>query len=61
LLQAGRLGHEISPAQRKAWPVVESAGQIVWMRSFPPSKDFASNSGEAVLIEEIKMITEAGE
>ena len=61
LLQAGRLGHEISPAQRKAWPVVESAGQIVWMRSFPPSKDFASNSGEAVLIEEIKMATEAGE
>jgi tRNA(Ile)-lysidine synthase len=61
LLQAGRLGHEISPAQRKAWPVVESAGQIVWMRSFPPSKDFASNSGDAVLIEEIKMTTEAGE
>ena len=61
LLQAGRLGHEISPAQRKAWPVVESAGQIVWMRSFPPSKDFACNSGEAVLIEEIKMTTEAGE
>ncbi|MFL6390085.1 MAG: tRNA lysidine(34) synthetase TilS [Terriglobales bacterium] len=61
LLQAGRLGHEISPAQRKAWLVVESAGQIVWMRSFPPSKDFASNSGDAVLIEEIKMTTEAGE
>jgi tRNA(Ile)-lysidine synthase len=61
LLQAGRLGHEICPAQRKAWPVIESAGQIVWMRSFPPSKDFASNSGEAVLIEEITMTTEAGE
>jgi tRNA(Ile)-lysidine synthase len=61
LLQASRLGHEISPAQRKAWPVIESAGQIVWMRSFPPSKDFASNSGEAVLIEEITMTTEAGE
>jgi tRNA(Ile)-lysidine synthetase-like protein len=61
LLQAGRLGHEISPAERKAWPVIESAGQIVWMRSFPPSKDFASNSGEAVLIEEITMTTEAGE
>ncbi len=61
LLQAGRLGHEISPAQRKAWPVAESAGQIVWMRSFPPSKDFASNSGDAVLIEEIEMTTEAGE
>jgi tRNA(Ile)-lysidine synthase len=61
LLQSGRLGQEISPTQRKAWPVIESAGQIVWMRSFPASKDFASNSGDAVLIEEITMTTEAGE
>ena len=61
LLQPGRLGREISPAQRKAWPVIESAGQIVWMRSFPVSQDFASNSGEAVLIEEIIMTTEAGQ
>jgi tRNA(Ile)-lysidine synthase len=61
LLQPGRLGHEISPAQRKAWPVIESAGQIVWMRSFPASKDFASSSGDAVLIEEITMTTEAAE
>jgi len=61
LLQAGRLGHAISAAERKAWPVIESAGQIIWMRSFPASKLFASNSGEAVLIEEITMTTEAGE
>lgn len=61
LLQPGRLGHEISAAQRKAWPVIESAGQIVWMRSFPASKDFASDSEDAVLIEEITMTTEAGE
>jgi tRNA(Ile)-lysidine synthase len=61
LLQSGRLGYELSPAQRKAWPVIESAGQIVWMRSFPASKDFAANSGEAVLIEEANMNTEAGE
>jgi tRNA(Ile)-lysidine synthase len=61
LLQAGRLGHEISPDQRKSWPVIESAGQIIWMRSFPASKDFASSSGDAVLIEEITMTTEAGE
>jgi tRNA(Ile)-lysidine synthase len=54
LLQSCRLGYELSPAQRKAWPVIESAGQIVWMRSFPPSQDFAANSGDAVLIEEIK-------
>jgi len=61
LLQSGRLGHEISPAQRKAWPVIESAGQIVWMRSFPASQDFAGNSGNAILIEEITMSTEAAE
>lgn len=61
LLQPGRLGHEISTAQRKAWPVIESAGQIVWMRSFPASKDFASSSGDAVLIEEITMTTEVAE
>lgn len=62
LLQAGRLGHEVSPDQRKAWPVIESAGQIVWMRSFPVSQLFSSRSGDAaVLIEEITMITEAGQ
>jgi tRNA(Ile)-lysidine synthase len=61
LLQPGRLGQEFSPAQRKAWPVIESAGQIVWMRSFPVSQDFASNCGDAVLIEEIKMTREAHE
>jgi tRNA(Ile)-lysidine synthase len=54
LLQPGRLGQELSAAQRKAWPVIESAGQIVWMRSYPASQDFVSNSGDAVLIEEIK-------
>jgi len=61
LLQAGRLGHEISSAQRKAWPVIESAGQIIWMRSFPASQLFACSSGNAVLIEEISMTKEAGE
>jgi tRNA(Ile)-lysidine synthase len=61
LLQPGRLGQEISPAQRKAWPVIESAGQIVWMRAFPASQQFANSSGDAVLIEEITMATEAGE
>jgi len=61
LLQSGRLGYELSPAQRKAWPVIESAGQIVWMRSFPPSQDFVGDSGDSVLIEETIMTTEAGE
>jgi hypothetical protein len=32
--------------------VIEYAGQIVWMRGFPVSRDFASSSGDAILIEE---------
>ena len=55
LLQPARLGQQFSLVQRKAWPVIESAGQIVWMRGFPVSRDFASSSGDAVLIEEMKM------
>ncbi|HEY1526693.1 MAG TPA: tRNA lysidine(34) synthetase TilS [Candidatus Angelobacter sp.] len=61
LLQPGRLGQEFSSAERKNWPVIESAGQIVWMRGFPVSQDFASRSGDAVLIEEVKMSAEAEE
>jgi tRNA(Ile)-lysidine synthase len=53
LLQPCRLGQEFSSAQRNIWPVIESAGQIVWMRGFHVSHDFASSSGDAVLIEEI--------
>jgi tRNA(Ile)-lysidine synthase len=54
LLQPGRLGDAFSLAQRKTWPVIESAGQIVWMRGFPVSRNFASSSGDAILIEEMK-------
>lgn len=62
LLQPGRLGEAFSLAQRKTWPVIESAGQIVWMRGFPVSRDFAgSNSGDAILIEEMNMNAEAQE
>ena len=53
LLQPARMGEELSSAQRSIWPVIESAGQIVWMRGFHASHDFASSSGDAVLIEEI--------
>jgi tRNA(Ile)-lysidine synthase len=60
LLQPGRLGQQFSLAQRKVWPVIESAGRIVWMRGFPVPQDFASHSGDAVLIEEMKMSAEAG-
>jgi tRNA(Ile)-lysidine synthase len=61
LLQPGRLGQQFSLVLRKKWPVIESAGQIVWMRGFPVSQDFASNSGDAVLIEEMIMSAEAEE
>src|SRR5215471_11685493 len=53
LLQPGRLSQEPRPAERKLWPVIESAGAIVWMRGFPVPEAFAARSGEAVLIEEI--------
>jgi tRNA(Ile)-lysidine synthase len=52
LLQPGRIGRTLSPEERKVWPVIESAGQIVWMRGFPVSRNFAYRAGDAVLIEE---------
>jgi tRNA(Ile)-lysidine synthase len=55
LLQPGRLGREVSPAQRRVWPVVESAGQIVWVRGFPAPEALAARVGEAVLIEELTL------
>jgi len=55
LLQRGRIGHELLPAERSAWPVIESAGQLVWMRGFPVPQAFAAKSGEAVLIEEVTL------
>jgi tRNA(Ile)-lysidine synthase len=61
LLQPARLGQELSSAQRSVWPVIESAGQIVWMRGFHVSHDFASRSGDAVLIEEMQMNAEVEE
>ena len=61
LLQPARLGTKFSSFERRTWPVIESSGQIVWMRGFPVPRDFSSTSGEAVLIEEMKMRTEAEE
>src|SRR5215471_3010827 len=54
LLQAGRMGQRLSMAQRKMWPVVESAGQIVWVRGFAVPAAFAPRTGDAVLIEELE-------
>jgi tRNA(Ile)-lysidine synthase len=52
LLQPGRLGRELAPGERKSWPVVESAGEIVWVRGFAVPEAFAAGLGNAVLIEE---------
>lgn len=55
LLQSGRLGLEMSPALRKSWPVIESAGEIVWMRGYPVPEAFTARSGEAVWIVEVSL------
>jgi tRNA(Ile)-lysidine synthetase-like protein len=52
LLQPARLGQQISPAERKAWPVIESAGEIVWMRGFSVPEAFAAAGGQGIAIEE---------
>lgn len=54
LLQSDRIGHEISAAERRSWPVVESAGEIVWMRGFPVAANYVHREGDAVLIEEVR-------
>lgn len=58
LLQPGRLGHELTAAERRVWPVIVSAGEIVWMRGFPPPEALGPKSGEAVLIEEFHLTSE---
>lgn len=61
LLQPSRLGARLSLAERRLWPVIESAGDIVWMRGFPVPQAFAIQAGDAVLIEETEMTAEAEE
>jgi tRNA(Ile)-lysidine synthase len=61
LLQRGRLGQQLSLAQRKAWPVVESSGQIVWVRGWAVPEAFAVHAArDGVLIEEIKLDLQDG-
>jgi tRNA(Ile)-lysidine synthetase-like protein len=54
LLEPGRVIGRVSPEVRKSWPVVESAGEIVWVRGFPIPEALApgTSNEEAVLIEE---------
>jgi tRNA(Ile)-lysidine synthase len=54
LLQAGRLGGPLSPGDRRMWPVVESEGEIVWVRGFSTPAALVPNGGDAVVIEEVK-------
>jgi tRNA(Ile)-lysidine synthase len=61
LLQPGRLGQQLSLAQRKAWPVVESSGQIVWVRGWAVPEAFAMHAADdGVLIEEIRLEAQDG-
>lgn len=55
LLQPDRLGCELSPTERKNWPVIESGGVLVWMRGFPIPEAFAAKAGQGVLIEEVRV------
>ncbi len=45
---------KIPESQRGGWPVLSCAGQIVWMRGFPPAKSAAAdeNSSQLLVIEE---------
>jgi tRNA(Ile)-lysidine synthase len=54
LLEPGRAMGRVSLESRKNWPVVESGGQIVWVRGFPVPEALAVSTPdrEAVLIEE---------
>ena len=45
----------MATAERKTWPIVESVGQIVWVRGFAVPEEFASRMGDGVLIQEIGM------
>jgi len=55
LLQAGRLGQRLSADQRKLWPVVESAGEIVWVRGFPVPDALVAKEGDSIVIEELRI------
>ena len=61
LLQPDRLGRRLTLAQRKTWPVVESVGQIVWVRGFHVPEACASRTGDAVLLVEIGVNSGADE
>lgn len=48
------LAARVPTAERKRWPVLESAGRVIWARRMPPARDFCAGKGTqvALLIEE---------
>ena len=44
----------VRSGDRASWPVLESAGQVVWARGMPPAEDFRARCGTrlGVVIEE---------
>lgn len=48
------LSHRIDSSERASWPVMETAGRIVWVRGMPPAADFCAGEMTrlAVVIEE---------
>ncbi|MGH9744721.1 MAG: tRNA lysidine(34) synthetase TilS, partial [Candidatus Acidiferrales bacterium] len=48
------LAGRILSSQRARWPVLESAGQVVWARGMAPAEDFCARKGTkvGVVIEE---------
>jgi tRNA(Ile)-lysidine synthase len=48
------LVHRIPLRQRSGWPVLESAGHVIWARGFPPAAEFSAcgQTRSGVLIEE---------
>ncbi len=47
-------GHGVDARERPAWPVLTSAGRVVWARGLPGAEEFAANAGThvALLIDE---------
>lgn len=47
--------HRVPVAFRRFWPVLESGGEIVWVRGFPPGGTVLATSGRAIAIEERRL------
>ncbi|HEX5423228.1 MAG TPA: tRNA lysidine(34) synthetase TilS [Candidatus Acidoferrales bacterium] len=51
------LAAHVPNADRKSWPVLVSAGQLIWARGLPPARDFcAGEQTRIALVIEVKGI-----